>query len=91
MLDLVGAQMIDVAGELAVQEGLGIVARGFDQAEVGQWHQHGLIARCLQLAACIAEIENLVAAVLEDGSAGFKKAAPVGIHVGSAPLWFAIL
>lgn len=80
MLDLIAAQMVDIAGELAVQEGLGILADGFDQGEMRQRHHNGLIAGCLKFLSGIAEVQNFVRGAVENGLRGFQKAAPIGVH-----------
>jgi len=83
VLGLAIGQMVDIAGELAVQEGLGFFSRGFDKAEVGQRNNDGLLCCGKQFAGGIAEVEKLGRIIIEDGFGRFQKAAPMGIHEGS--------
>jgi hypothetical protein len=55
VLRLAVSQMIDVAGELAVQEGFGLVAGGLDQSQVGERDDDRLAASGLQFAGGVAE------------------------------------
>ena len=83
MLRLLLAEVIDVAGELAVQEGLGVFAGGLDQGEMGQRDDDGLRACRLQFGGGIAKVEKFGRFAVELSFGGFEKAAPVGIHGGS--------
>src|SRR5574343_530915 len=75
--------MIDIAGQLAMQEGLGILAAGFDECQMGKGDNNGLLLASLQFSGGFAEAEKFVRVTVEDGFGGFQKAAPVGIHGGS--------
>eukprot|EP00825_Cyclidium_porcatum_P004432 TRINITY_DN1207_c0_g1_i9.p2 TRINITY_DN1207_c0_g1~~TRINITY_DN1207_c0_g1_i9.p2 ORF type:complete len:336 (+),score=37.03 TRINITY_DN1207_c0_g1_i9:1329-2336(+) len=59
MLCQVLRQMVDVAGELAVQERLGIFTGGFDQPKMSQRHDNGILRCGLKFAGGIAKIEKL--------------------------------
>jgi len=56
-LGLAGLQVIDVVGELAVQESLRILAAGLDQTEVGEGNDDGVLGGGLQFAGGIAKVE----------------------------------
>lgn len=83
MLRLALGQMIDIVGELAVQKGLGILAAGLDQGQVGQRYDHGILPGGLQFAGGIAKVEKFGGIAVEGSFGRFQKAAPVGIHGGS--------
>jgi hypothetical protein len=83
MLGLVFSQVIDITGELIVQEGLCFLSAGFDQGEVGQRNDDGLLLGSLQFAGSIAKAEKFGRIAVEKTFGRFQKAAPVGIHGGS--------
>jgi hypothetical protein len=83
MLCLIVGQMIDIAGELAMQECLGIVACCFDQGKMGERNDNGPMSSCLQFASRIAKIEEFSCVAVEYAVGRFQKAAPVGVHEGS--------
>ena len=47
VLRLIGGQVIDIVGELAMQKRLGIFTRGVQQAKVGEGDENGQLAGCL--------------------------------------------
>ena len=73
-------EMIDVAGQLIVQEGPGVVAGALDQAQVRQRHDDGRVARRGEFALGVAEVADL--AVVDAGALGAEILLPVGIHRG---------
>ena len=83
MLCLMVGQMIDIAGELAVQESLGIVTCCLDQGKVSERNDNGTLRGRQQFAGRIAEVEKFSRIAVEDTFGRFQKAAPVGVHEGS--------
>jgi hypothetical protein len=76
--------MVDVIGELTVQERFGFCAAGFDQAKVGERDEDGLLAGRIKFGGGIAKVDNFRSFAVEDAVGRLQKAAPIRVHGGSS-------
>ena len=78
MLGRTGGEMIDVAGQLVVQEGLCLFARTFDEAEMHKGRNDRRIACACQFGDDVAKIRNQ--SVIDPCAGDTKKFLPDGVH-----------
>ncbi len=79
MLHTLGAEVIDIAGELVVQEIAGIVTPYPDNAQMVQRSDNRSLAGCGEFARSIAEVDD--GFVVENGASGAQRVFPVGVHL----------
>ena len=71
--------MIDVAGELVMQEIAGIVPTHPDNAQMVQRSDNRALAGCGQFARSVAEVDDSF--VVENGASSAQSVLPVGVHL----------
>jgi hypothetical protein len=85
MLHDIGTQVIDVTGELIVQEGFCFFPRDTDDADVGQGGEDRTIASSVQLAGSVTEIIDSL--VVETGAGGAESIFQARGHLLRYLVW----